>query len=314
MPLQAPTDIWPYNKDKSELDFTCGIMRLRFSLLFLFLFMIIFSHKGYGIEVTVEGYTELNLTVIKILPPLPPVVAPPVAPPIVVAYPDLAVEAPQEIVVYVNESASFLALIQNTGNVTLHNLSLSFPHVETIFFNVTPTLWDRIGVNETKTFLVNVLSIEVGEVVIPYEVETEEITEERSIKIITVERVFPINITELILRIRTLEEMLSSIHRALAIMSVHGYPVAGLFGQLGKASVTLNQSLQALKEEKYALAWELFDQAFNLRQEVVRQIYQMARERELAYFRYENILFLMGLLLAIVLFLVGVKFFRYAKE
>jgi hypothetical protein len=245
-----------------------------------------------------------------VAPPAPP--APPImpAPP---AIPDLSIEAPKEVVVYVNETGSFLILIQNTGNVVLSNLSVVFP-ADTITFSTEPDLYDRIGINETKTFLVNILSRKTGEVDVSFRVRTEEITKEKTIKIVTVEREIPINMTEFMEKIKSLEEMLNSTLRVLLTMRAHGYPVTGLFVKLNNASRTLKESLEALAEERYTLAEELFSQSHFMVQETVNKTYEMAKEREIAYSRSIKVLTFLVLVLVVFFAALVIRLFLYRKQ
>jgi hypothetical protein len=239
---------------------------------------------------------------------LPPVVLPPPLP-----APAISVDAPREIFLYVNETESFIVFVKNIGNIELFNLSVDFPTLPNISINITPSYFDRIGINETKSFLVKILSGEVGEKIDIYYVKTDKVTVEKIIKIITREKIPPINITEFKLNARTLEEMINSTFRILAIMYAHGYPVIGMFQRLNNASNYLNQSLEAFFEEKYDLAQSLFYQAYSLVQETINETYKIAKEREATYHGMEKILFLIAIVAFTLVCIPIIRFFMYKR-
>ena len=255
-----------------------------------------------------------SFKVISLPPVAPPVVAPPpivVPPPL--PLPAISVDAPKEILLYVNETGSFIIFVKNIGNVNLFNLSVNFISLPNISIDITPTFFDKMEVNETKSFLVKMLSTQIGEMLGKYYVKSDKVTVEKTIKIITRERIPPVNVTELKANIKALEEMINATYRILAMMYAYGYPVEGMFAQLNNVSNYLSQSLQALSEGRYDLAQSLFSQAYPLTQEIVNETYKIAKEREKTYSEWERYLFLALITVVVIVAFLIVKTFRYIR-
>jgi hypothetical protein len=212
---------------------------------------------------------------------------------------------------YVNETGSFIIFVKNIGNVDLFNFSVNFSPLSNISIDITPPFFSKLGVNETKSFSVKILSTEVGEKNGTYYMKSDKISVEKNIKIITRERTPAINATEFKLNVGALEEMINSTHRILVIMYAHGYPVAKMILKLNNASSYLNQSLYAFFEEKYDLAQSLFSQAYSLTQETINETYKIAKGRETVYHAWEKYLILLAIVVLITISILLISFLKY---
>jgi hypothetical protein len=252
-----------------------------------------------------------SFKVISLPPVAPPVVVPPIVLPPLLPTPAISVDAPKEILLYVNETGSFIIFVKNIGNVDLFNFSVNFSPLSNISIDITPPFFSKLGVNETKSFSVKILSTEVGEKNGTYYMKSDKISVEKNIKIITRERTPAINATEFKLNVGALEEMINSTHRILVIMYAHGYPVAKMILKLNNASSYLNQSLYAFFEEKYDLAQSLFSQAYSLTQETINETYKIAKGRETVYHAWEKYLILLAIVVLITISILLISFLKY---
>jgi hypothetical protein len=221
---------------------------------------------------------------------VPPYVPPPYIPAIPIfikpGIPTMEIEMPDQITLFLNETSYFTIKVDNTGDVPLTYLRAQIFQPPGLSINISPSLYPELEVNRSSYFLVEILSKELGIRYLTVTISTDQIRREAQIKVTTLERVIPINRTEVLEQLDELKSLTNYTAELLLRFLAAGYDVWDLVKKLNEVSRGIDEIERFIKEGRYERGPELLQANFAKIENIFQKVEERAGWKEMEYKRW----------------------------